>query len=1001
MISNLAFLRSSAAAAALLTFAAPVAQAQQSDQGAVDQVPATAESGDQPGRDAVVVTGTRIRRTDTNSVAPVTVFTTVDLDERGYNQAGEMLNQITSNVPSEPTPPFQGVFVFNAGRHSPNLFNLGAGRTLTLVNGRRMVTSSSGLGDRVVDSNVVPSGLIQRVDVVQAGGAAVYGSDAIAGVVNYILKEDFEGLSFGGSFGMSSRNDNERYSARMTAGTNFDDDRGNIAAHIEWSKTVPLFESDRPITSTSPRTVTNPLNTSTTDGQPPQVYIFDARGWTFNRNGVIFSSNSSNPSALVRNGGNALQFSADGQTIIPYDTGVIPNNSGTQAIGGQGIDYREISSLAAGVDRYSTAVIGHYDFADNLKLSGEFLLGHEEAEDPIGTQSILRFINGSALSGQGPFTFNRTNPYLTQQAINTLDAASSTFAGGGNLVLSRFMDVLPTRERYSETNTWRALVALEGDTNFLDRDFYWSLSASHGETTGENGGWAPYTTHLVAALDSVKLGSGQIVCRINADVSTTNDDPNCAPLNPFGNDTASPEATAYISAQTGSSFVNGQDSFLATLGGDVIDLPAGKAKFSLAFEKRYEGVKFDPFEADREGYLFSGIKSPRASGSYRTDELSTELLIPVVGGDFKLPFVENFELSGSYRWIDNSVAGEEKVWGTGQRWDVAYGVTLRASQSRNFRAPTLTQQFAPVSQSVTFIGQDPCDADRINAGSAPAIRRANCEAEWAANPGRLPLTGFQDPAENTSIVLVQTGGNPNLRNEISDTKTFGVVFQPDYIPGLVLSVDSIDVQLRDAIVSLTTTSFLAQCYDRSPQPADVCSTFTRNADGWVATGKSTTFNAGFLNYKGEIYNVNYRFDIGDVFAGGADLGMLDLGLEATHNKLYASGTGTAVSRSEGTTSSPDWRTRLDVRYSKGPLGVFYSIYHLPEAKSGYFDTIETVPYPNIASNTTHSLSMSYQLDNYTFRAGVNNLTDKMPSFPTRDYGNFYGRQYFVSLSGQY
>lgn len=997
IISNLFSLRGSAAAAALMIFAAPaVAQTPRNDSGP-DAIPAADADTDARKSDTVVVTGTRIRRTDTTTTAPVTVFTSEDLAERGFNQVGEMLNQITSNTPSVPTPPFNGVPVLNQGRHSPNLFNLGAGRTLTLVNGRRTVTSSSGLQDRVVDSNAIPTGLIQRVDVVQAGGAAVYGSDAIAGVVNYILMKDFEGLEIDASYGLSSRSDNERNALVLTAGTNFDNDRGNIATNLEWSRTYPLLQGDRPATARSLRATANPLNTGPNDGQPPIFYFENGRYWDYSRNGVIFSANSGDLGSLLQVNGSPVQFSRDGGRVIPYNTGIAYPD--TQSSGGDGVDQNELSSLTAGVDRYSATLLSHYDLTNDITASAEFVFGREEATDPIGTQSIARFIGGFPPSGQGPIFFNRNNPFLSTEARATLDAASPAFAGGGNLVLGRFMDVLPTRTASTETTSWRLLAALDGELNFMDRDFYWSVSASHAEAVGDNHVWAPYTAHLQAALSAVQSG-GQIVCSINADGNPANDDPACVPINPFGDKTATREASAYVSAQSGAKYVNVQEDILATIGGDLITLPAGKAQFSLAFENRYEGTKFDPYEANREGWLFSGIKSAREQASYRTNEFSGELLVPIVGGDFKLPFVKELELSGSYRFVDHSVSGEEEVWGSGLRWNVGYGLTLRGSKSRNFRAPTLSQQFAPVSESISFLGQDPCDADRINGGPASGIRRANCEAEWAANPTYAPLAGFQDPAENTSIVSVRTGGNPDLRNEVSDTLTYGIVFEPQFLPGVTMSIDSIDIDLAAAIVNFTPATFLAQCYDRTPQPADACSTFTRHPNGTVATARSTTFNAGALQYKGEIYNVNYRFELADLF-GGADLGKIDLGIEATNTRLLATGTGTATNHTEGTTGTPDWRTRFDARYSYGPFRLFYSLYYLPEVKSGFYDTIETTPYPIIGSNTTQTLSGQFEFENFTLRAGVNNLTDEQPSYPTTGYGDLYGRQFFIGLNAKY
>lgn len=946
--------------------------------------------------DVVVVTGSRIRTDETTTATPVTSFSASDISERGYTQAGQMLNQVTSNAPSYPVSLSQGLFVLNAGRHSPNLFNLGPGRTLTLLNGRRMVTSSSGLGDRIVDSNVIPVGLIERADIVQAGGAAVYGSDAIAGVVNYVLKSDFEGLVLDAQYGISSRGDYELPSLRLTAGANFADDKGNIATNVEWSQTESLFEIDRPSTASSPRTITNPENAGNADGIPPLVWISNARDWSYNRNGVIFGSYANGTGSLLTAGDDALQFSPDGRLVVPYDAGLI---SGTDelSIGGEGQDLRELSSLAAGVERYSASVVGHYDFTSGLRLSSEFVYGREEAVDPYGTQSILRFVGGSVNSGQGPIAFDRENPYLTVAAISTLDAVSPVFAAGGDLFLSKFLDVLPSRARTNDTDTWRALVALEGEISALDRDFYWSLSLSRGETKGRQQVMQPWRAHLNNALNSVRLPSGEIVCAINADADIANDEARCAPINPFGDGVASTEARKYVSALSGFSFTNIQDDLLATLGGDLVQLPGGTAKFSVAYENRHEDGRYYPFQGDLDGIFFSGVKAKIQGGSYRTDEFSGELLLPLLGEAFTLPLAKAFELSATYRIVDHSSAGKEDVWGTGLRWDTGLGLTLRGSRSRNFRAPTLDQQFAPQSISTTFIGIDPCDADRINGGPRPAVRLANCQADWAANPGRDPLATFQDPAENTSITVVTTGGNPELRNEVSDTTTWGFVYEPGLVPGFTLTADRVEVDLKGALSAFGPATFLSICYDSDPQPADVCSSFNRDARGVVVAAKQTTFNTGYMIYEGEVYGLNYRLPLDRIFAAG-DWGTLQLGLEATHTaRLETSTTGLTRTRSDGTTGAPDWRTRFDIRYTRGPLRLFYSMYYLPEAKSGYFDTIETTPNPVVGSNATHTLSVQYDVGAYTLRAGINNLTDEEPSFPTRGYGDILGRQFFVGV----
>lgn len=941
----------------------------------------------------LVVTGSRIRRSDTTTSAPVRSFGSQDLSERGYTQVGDMLNDLTSNAPSFPTAPFQG-FPGGPGKTSPNLFNLGAGRTLTLVNGRRMVASASGLGDRAVDTNIIPSGLVKRIEVVQAGGASVYGSDAIAGVVNYILKDDFEGVEIDLQNTISSRGDDWRPYARLTAGTNFGDGRGNIALNVEYAKTQPLYESDRPLTALGLRNVPNPANTSITDGIPPTMWVFGGHMWAANTTGVLFGSRVNLPSSLLRDGaGQAFQFSADGRSVIPYDTGVIQGTSST-AIGGEGRDYRTLSTLATGVERYSANLLGHYDLTDNVRLVGEFLYGEQTGTDPYGTQGLVRLISGGATFPV--ITFNRNNPFLTQDAIDRLDALSPNFAAGGDLYLSRFLDILPTRNRHHKTKTWRAMVGLEGTFEAGDRNFNWSLSASRGKTKGETSFLAAYNAHFDNALNSVRVGS-EILCAINADAITTNDDPACVPLNPFGSTTADPRATDYISILSGSNFDNVQDSILAIFGGDLLKLPGGTVGFSLAYEHRRETVDFVPFEADQLGLPLNSTPAIPVSRGYNTDEFSGELVVPLIGEDMKVPLVRSLEVSGSGRYVDHSIAGKETVWGAGVRWDTGFGLVLRGSRSRNFRAPTLEQQFAPTSVSFLPLGTDPCDADRINAGPAPATRLANCQALFAANPGYGPLATFQNPAENTGLMAVTIGGNPNLKNEISNTLTYGFTFQPRFIPGLSITVDRVEVDLKDGLSSFTPADFMAVCYDTTPQPADFCSTFTRNADGYTVTGRQTTFNAGSIRYRGEVYNLNYILPLEGLF-NSSRAGTLEFGVEATHTSLLeTSVTGFDRTRSDGTAAMPDWRGRLDVRYSNGPFRMFYQLYYLPSVKSSFTDTIETVPVPVLSSNMRHTISFQYELDRYTIRAGVNNFTDRGPSFPNRGYGDIFGRQFFVGV----
>ena len=456
-----------------------------------------------------------------------------------------------------------------------------------------------------------------------------------------------------------------------------------------------------------------------------------------------------------------------------------------------------------------------------------------------------------------------------------------------------------------------------------------------------------------------------------------------------------------MTAPIGQDYLNTQDDYLATIGGDVFNLPAGAVKFSAAYEHRREEAKYTPFIANQQGIVGSQVATLATKAAYNTDEFSGELLVPIFGGDFTLPGVRSLEFDGAYRRVKHSIAGSENIWGVGLRWEVFEGLTIRGSRSRNFRAPTLDQLASPSRTDLSNAGQDPCDADRINSGPNPAVRRANCQALFAANPSFGPLATFQNPSENFSNTLVTSGGNPNLRNELSDTKTIGFIYQPTFAPGLTIVVDRIDVDLTDGLSPFTPQDFMAACYDSVSPSAEICSTFTRDSTGAIATAMSTTFNAGTVAFRGETYNVNYRFPIGRFF-DDADYGELELAVDATHTTRYEqSVTGFDVNRYDGTTRQPDWVVDFDATYSRGPVRLYYSLHYLPEAKVNSFDTIESTPTPEIKENYRHNISAQYDFGKYTVRGGIINLTDEQPSFPTRNYGDILGRRYYVGLNARF
>lgn len=971
----------------------------------------TAAEADEASEDVVIVTGSRIRRSPTDTPMPLTFINQQQLTERGFVTAAQALNNDPSFTP-QLGQANGGGGGSGAAVQAPALFGLGTGRTLSLVNGRRMVTTTSGLGDSQIDANVIPIGLLSRIEVVKAGGAAVYGSDAIAGVVNYVMRRDYEGIELDAQSSVTSRGDLPTRSARLTAGTNFGGGRGNAAINVEWSKADALPFGSRPTTALSRITVPNPADTGPNDGIPSIREQLGARFWPFNANGVIFQIPA--PVAGFIRG----QFNPDG-TVASYDPGI--TRGVPFAEGGDGFPFVNlVGTLRSSVERITSNVIGHYDLTDDITFSTEMLFARTKTAEVAQLHSNT--VLGSAARGAGAIPFNRNNPFLSAATVDALTMLRPQFGGGAPLFLSKsFDDILQDNETTYTTDIYRALAALDGRFNLGGRSLNWSLSGSFARVEGERSGFGVVVSRFNNAVAATRNGAGQVVCAINADSNPANDDPNCAPLNPFGAGNVSQAAREYVSDRTGENYVNEQIDLLATVSGSIATLPAGDLGFSLAAEHRRERVAFTPFAANQNGSFGFAPVTPQF-GSYNTREFSGELLIPLVGNDFTLPGIHRLDASAAIRNVNNSAAGSENVWNVGLIWQPIEQITLRASRGRNFRAPTLTQLFAPSTQNLASGNQDPCDADRISGGPNPAQRRSSCLALFEANPAFgtggpdgaaagssavARLAGFQNSGENFTTTLVTAGGNPDLRNEISKNWTYGVVLEPRFIPGLTIAVDRIEIDLQDGLSAFTTANFASNCFD-DPEPAPgVCEAFTRltagnnqSQAGSFATGRTTTFNAGAIRFRGETYDVNYALPLSKLFDGHS--GVLSFQAVATHTALLeTSVTGVVFTRSDGTAAQPEWSGRFDVRYSNGPFNLSYQAFYLGPVLAVPNASIENNPNPNLSSNITHSISGQIDVGKMQLRAGVNNLTDKMPSFPSLTYGDIVGRSFFAGVRVRY
>jgi iron complex outermembrane receptor protein len=823
----------------------------------------------------VIVTGSRIARPEFDNLEPTTAIDAKAFDERGYLDVGQALNELPGFGVS-PSSAANTQSGFGIAQSFVDLYGLGSQRTLTLVNGRRFVsestaslanananTSNGGNGSQV-DLNVIPTKLIDHVEVVSVGGAPIYGADAIAGVVNIILKKNYQGLDVDAQVGASGQGDAWNYRSRILGGQNLFDGRANVTVVAEVTKTDGLVGSARDVYSQdlgflAPATpgpfarVLMPANTvpQVTQGGVPMVDDVFLSPPTF---GVPNSA-----LGITDGAGQLLQFGPSG-SLIPYNTGIQTGNPIFNS-GGDGLRLSSVSNLLSPTERINIDTVSHFQINDHINVFGEGYFSETHGTNLLAQPAYNAAIFGEGGTVNGNFVVGINNPYLTpgdraliQAALNNYAATlplgglvySGVTAGPGQPVgypawnnqqfyVSRASTDLESGRATDTQTLWRGVTGLNGDFAFGERNYTWEVAASYGTSSNTQVTPSYVFQNVVNALNATTNAQGQIVCAgtpVNAAIQTASS--TCAPLNIFGNGSPSQAALQYITHLATAESFNTQRDVTAFISGDIVKLPAGEWKGSAGFENRRESATFTPdafYTLDLGQAQVTGIE-----GSYVTNEAYVETLLPIFSPAQELPMLHRVELEAAARRVDNSIAGDATTYTYGVRWSPVEDVQFRGNKTKSIRAPSVTELFLPSATSFQF-ANDPCDKNFVGQGTDPAQRAANCAAAG------INTTTFSSNVVNATAEGT-TSGNAALQSEVAFSKTFGVVLRPRWVPKLSISADYIDIALKDAISSLTLVNNLDACYDSTDYPGSAaCSTFTRDP----ATHQITNFHAGYVN----------------------------------------------------------------------------------------------------------------------------------------------------------
>ncbi|WP_260928625.1 TonB-dependent receptor domain-containing protein [Novosphingobium sp. 9] len=978
------------------------ASGQASGQTSFTSTPETVD--DATAENAIIVTGSRLGKTAVAAQPTITLQGST-LADLGYTNIGQALTESPLfGVPGNSNAGSQGSF--GAGQTFVNMYDLGAQRTLTLVNGNRFVSAGSSsifgaVQGSPVDLGQIAPGLVDHIDTVSVGGAPIYGSDAIAGTVNVVLKKDYQGFSATGSYGLAAKGDAPDYNLSVLMGKNFDEGRGNV--------TLNLYYDHQKGLPTSARSATD--GTSTFFGADPTGTYSYAR-YTGGKHYSVFTNtgmpiladtypiiNGEPYGSITNASGQALYFNKAGQLTV-FNNGTALADGISQA-GGDGFAIDDYGNLLANNQRFQGTLLANYEFSDALRFHGEFWLGHSKASNVADQPFYNTYLFADAGDTNGNLILSTSNPYLSAADQATIKA---NLAAAGlptdQFYLARANTDLSTGAFTTTTTLVRGVGGFDGDFHVGSHNFTWEATLNYGRISSNTKTREIVTQNYNNALDAVLDSSGNIVCNpgyTSASIPTLNS--TCAPLDIFGNGNASQAALDYITALAKTHQVNTQLDIVADVKGDILTLPAGKVQFVLGYEHRRESQDFNPGdfyrgELQSDGtYLQYGNSVPMTavSGAYHTDEGFGEITIPLISHDMNAPLIRAADFHGAARYTDNNLTGGSWSYTAGGTLETVAGLTLRGNYTQSFRSPSVTELFAPTG-SVYETANDPCDFRYIDSGPNPSVRAANCAAAGLSPDFQSNIVDYT--AKGTS------SGNTGLRNELAKSWTAGVAFAPSYVPGLSITADYVSINISNEISQPGMTSLMNACYDSTDYPnSSACSTFTRDSDGQVVDFQDNYLNIAIEKFRAVQAAANYTLPLSDI--GLPDkAGALKLGVTWLHTTkhYYKVGLDDNTQVKGGYTDpvdsvqgNIDWGTkRFDwlwqVTYY-GPSKID------PNAGEGTYEYPRMSPYWMI--NTSVGVKVT---DNFKIRMIVDNVFNLGVPSP---YTTTSANKYFDAIMGRY
>lgn len=922
--------------------------------------------------DAVYVTGSRIPQPNLVTTSPVTQVTSEDITTQGVNRVEDLVNQLPQAFAAQNSTVSNGA----SGTATVNLRGLGSVRTLVLIDGRRLPYGSP--NDAAADLNQVPSALVERVEVLTGGASAVYGSDAISGVVNFIMKKDFEGVQLSGQYSFYQHNndydgvgrvrqevtrraltnpssfqlpddnviDGYGKEVSLLMGVSSPDDRGNVTLYATYRNNDAILQANRDYSAC---TIGAPNAAS-----GPNTFSCGGSGTSFPGQFTDFST-----FAYTVGGPGGNEF-------VPYNANVNAYNFGP-------INYYQRPD-----ERYSIGAIGRYEINDNAEVFAQLMFTDYATVAQIAPSGNF-FSTG---------TINCGNPLLSAQQATAIGCSAAEIAADAteDLYIGRRNVEGGGRQDDLRYQSYRAVVGVRG---MLNDAWSYDVAGQYSRVQLSRTYLNDFSvTRLGRALDVVDVG-GTPTCRSVVDGT----DPNCVPYNIFTLGGVTQEALDYLQVPGIQRAATIQQVVTASVAGDLggygVKTPWATNGVQLAFGAEY---RRDELESTTDLAFSTGDLAGQGgptiglSGVTEVYDLFLEARLPIIED---MPGAKLLSVEVAYRFSDYGSGVNTDTYKIAGDWAPSDDIRFRASYQQAVRAANVIELFQAQGLGLFDVDEDPC-------GPAMTATLAQCQATGVL-PAQYGGASLDSPAGQYNFF---GGGNPNLQPETAKTYTVGFVLTPSFAPGLSLSVDYFDIEVQDLISTFGPTNTLAACYDQNIAAA--CARINRNALGnlWTNGGFIEDFNIniGGLQTKGVDIVANYGFDIGEM--GGLDLSFVGTWLEELVTDPGDGLTPYDCVGKFGATCgvpTPEWRHRFRLGWDS-PIGVDFAF------TWRYIGEVEVDTGAGARLDGTldaqnyFDLFAAYKVtDTVRIRAGVNNVLDSDPpltySVGTTGNGNTFPQTY--------